>query len=364
MNYYEVLGVERDAHDTEIKKTYKRLAKKYHPDVYVGDPEVAHLRMMEINKAYDILGDNAKREEYDYSHWKTKNDYASAKYKHEFRDYVPRGSRVYPDDIHTEREDFHGEKKYKSKINIKLFQRTTFVMRALTIIVPLFLLYIIIGIYTDSSRVMNFLDNAVYGRGSPDKVSQLYINSLKEQNRERAEQLISGAVMSGINQSAFAAYNFETADGVKLGRLLFEPARDLSITTGKTERQGFNSASVEVEVRNLNTEIFFVIAMVNIQQDLEKGTGDETLNRLLQTGDISLVGDVYETYFNEVFETSPPEYISATVTFHFTRRYSMWRISGCSNPELLENIIIGGLGNRGGIEEYLTIDWHEVLEIE
>ena len=51
---YKVLGVSPDASDEEIKKAYRRLAKKYHPDLHPGDPE-AERRMNEINAAYDQI---------------------------------------------------------------------------------------------------------------------------------------------------------------------------------------------------------------------------------------------------------------------------------------------------------------------
>ena len=51
---YEVLGVSRDATDEEIKKAYRQLAKKYHPDVNPGDKQ-AEEKMKEINAAYDAI---------------------------------------------------------------------------------------------------------------------------------------------------------------------------------------------------------------------------------------------------------------------------------------------------------------------
>src|SRR5512143_2295487 len=67
-DYYEVLGVPRGADIKEIKKAYRKLARKYHPDVNPGDKE-AERAFKEIGEAYDVLGDPKKREMYDrYGH--------------------------------------------------------------------------------------------------------------------------------------------------------------------------------------------------------------------------------------------------------------------------------------------------------
>ncbi|MGD8864967.1 MAG: J domain-containing protein [Anaerolineales bacterium] len=63
-DYYKVLGVDRDASDEEIKKTYRKLALKYHPDKNPDNPE-AEARFKEINEAYEVLGDVKKRAKYD-----------------------------------------------------------------------------------------------------------------------------------------------------------------------------------------------------------------------------------------------------------------------------------------------------------
>ena len=67
-DYYEVLGVGRDASDAEIKKSYRKLAMQYHPDSNPGDEE-AETRFKEAAEAYEVLSDSEKRARYDqYGH--------------------------------------------------------------------------------------------------------------------------------------------------------------------------------------------------------------------------------------------------------------------------------------------------------
>lgn len=63
-DYYEVLGVDRNASEDELKKAYRKEAKKYHPDLHPGDKE-AEAKFKEVNEAYEVLSDKDKKARYD-----------------------------------------------------------------------------------------------------------------------------------------------------------------------------------------------------------------------------------------------------------------------------------------------------------
>ena len=63
-DYYNILGISKTATDEEIKKAYRSMAKKYHPDLNQGDEKAAE-KLKEVNEAYEVLSDKTKRSNYD-----------------------------------------------------------------------------------------------------------------------------------------------------------------------------------------------------------------------------------------------------------------------------------------------------------
>src|SRR6516225_8185526 len=76
-DYYETLGVAREAPLDDIRKSYRKLARKYHPDLNPGD-KAAEERFKNVQEAYDILSDSKKRQMYDQYGFYSPNGYPGA----------------------------------------------------------------------------------------------------------------------------------------------------------------------------------------------------------------------------------------------------------------------------------------------
>ena len=96
-NYYDILGIRKDASDKDIKQAYRRLARKYHPDVNPGDKS-AEAKFKEVNAAYEVLSDKEKRQKYDKygDKWQYADQFEQAQQQQaQYRQYSPDGGTSY-----------------------------------------------------------------------------------------------------------------------------------------------------------------------------------------------------------------------------------------------------------------------------
>jgi len=95
-DYYNILGVKRDASEQEIKRAYRRLARQYHPDVNPGDKS-AETKFKEINEAHEVLSVKEKRQKYDQfgDQWQYADQFAKTGQRGPFRDFDQGGTQTF-----------------------------------------------------------------------------------------------------------------------------------------------------------------------------------------------------------------------------------------------------------------------------
>ena len=144
---YDVLEVSEKASEEVIKMAYKALCKKYHPDIYKGDPDYANQKMYEINEAYSILSNQSKRAEYDKKLFNS--------HKNSEKDTQHRDTDTPKNNTSAETEK---QQEFKDREKIEKHTNKTVIFVVLFIIIGL-ILFIIIGTsYKPSNKFPNESD--------------------------------------------------------------------------------------------------------------------------------------------------------------------------------------------------------------
>lgn len=297
MNYYNVLGLKNTASQEEIKSAYKKLVKKYHPDIYKGDKTFAEKKTAEINVAYDVLSNPVSKKEYDeqnapkYSYTPPKYDYNTTynRYNGTYNSYTNYNETRYSNnkyssvrdgsehDYYTyanyekKYSDYHRSKtpnsNYTSKFSSKLESRFDSLssrnrMKVVIIIVFIFLFYFLTTI-TD------------------------LLNTLK---KEEASSALSSSI-SSTNTYSYDSYNPSTDD--------FSTDSELEESTFDYENSLLSDYFTEAELKSLYKQYL------------------SDINSNSQTSSNSEFQLTYDEYV-EILETYLADYIRNGFTSNFS----------------------------------------------
>ncbi len=197
MDYYKVLEVSRTASIKDIKKSYKQLVKKYHPDVFEGDKSVAENKIKEINEAYDVLSNPETKKEYDESlefhssenninyssEPKTPNtsnsDYSSPKYEDVYKyDYYKKYTTNYYG-VSKERPHVNNNVN-NSKFDESIFSKNKapfiIVVGICMIVVLIILIFLLSSFKKYFNGTANFIDNVEVNSFVSDNTTEEYRN--------------------------------------------------------------------------------------------------------------------------------------------------------------------------------------------
>lgn len=164
MNYYDILGISNTATNSEIKKAYKTLVKKYHPDVFEGDKSVADSKIKQLNEAYEVLSNVDERAKYDESllavsneSTTSSNNYSNSQttdydvnkkyddlYKYDYyKKYTTNYYGVSRDDLHKEKSKTFYQNRKVQDSDFFMGSRTKFVF-LISILLVIFLVILLI----------------------------------------------------------------------------------------------------------------------------------------------------------------------------------------------------------------------------
>lgn len=125
IDYYKILGLEKNASEDDIKKAYRKLARKYHPDLNPNDKE-AHSKFQQINEANEVLSDPEKRKKYDEygENWKHAEHFEQAKQQQHSRGTARGGFQDFSGEFDDDRfsdffESLFGQQGRRQRQNVK-----------------------------------------------------------------------------------------------------------------------------------------------------------------------------------------------------------------------------------------------------
>lgn len=219
IDYYSILGIGENSSSTEIKNAYRKLSKKFHPDVNQGDKYFEE-RFKEIQNAYEVLSDSNKRAKYDSDRLiyrgnngrRTRDDYSNEEYIKRQKEEIKRRE----EELRRKEEEFRRKERTSSKNEEKIVTKRNSNNLVYLLFIPLIIVLIVVINKSGSSRVQNYPEkntvileenvNSSTPVYTPPSNSPVELNIAKIKDSDILNNLIKGhwegsAYQSNINES-------------------------------------------------------------------------------------------------------------------------------------------------------------------
>lgn len=320
INYYDILKIKKNASQNDIKRAYRKLAKKYHPDNYKGSEEEAEEYMSRINEAYDTLVDEEKRRQYDaeFLSSNTPHPAGTRTASNPYRYNTSRSTDEWSNDF-----GFSTEETGKTKRTMKrTFYRPLKYSAFLIILIFLAVQFNLVGRVIDVLNI-NRDTTAKTARGCVN----CYFKAVREHNAEDAKSFFLTSDYDNLNEGVIAILSI--ADGGE--DLMYHPLYeefskfevsidDVSYNDDETE------ATITTTIQNINCYTLFI--ELNRQEPESSINPERRINYILRN----------------ILEDDRDQYLTnTTCTFTLIKNGGLWEINKIEKINDLVSIFVGNV---------------------
>lgn len=322
-NYYDILKIKSNASQNEIKRAYRKLAKKYHPDNYKGTEEEAEEFMSRINEAYDTLVDEKKRKLYDAEFLKNSIPHPSAARPKPdpFRYNTSHSSQEWTDDF-----GFSPEDEYQSGKTKRTMKRTFY--RPLTYSAFLIILIFLAVQFNLPGRVIDVLN---INRDTTAKTAKgcinCYFKAVREHNAEDANSFFLTSDYDKLNDGVIAILSIGDGSEDLMYQPLYEEFSNFEVSINDvTYNEDETEATVTTTIQNINCYTLFI--ELNRQQPVSSINPAKRTNYIIR----------------HILEDDRDEYLTETTcTFTLIKRNGLWEINKIEKITDLVSIFVGNV---------------------
>lgn len=321
IDYYNILNVSQDASLDEIKKSYRRLVKKYHPDNYVGSEWEASEHMSELNEAYNVLMDETKRFLYNQKYKQTDI------HKKDTSDIKPSSSK----EDSASHEESSSSTAYKTGSQRgclsgcfgKIINYCIFLIVVFFLVKHFNLLDKIESLKNKSEILLN-IDKGDSDE-SPEGCINGYFNALRDKDINRANTLLKDSTYSEDTKIITDIYQ-----SIRKDDRYYQLFKEIPNFTIHSDVVNYNAdktkAKISVTIKNINCYEFMEFLSTSFDSD-------RVLESLSQEELDLTIGDMLQN--KAVYSTA------SVCIFEMEKTDGLWKISNIDNMDIMTSVLIG-----------------------